>query len=103
MLIGWIQYYRLSRSRSALERLDRWIRRKLRVVKLKQLKRRYTIWKFYRSRGVPEKSAWLAALSGKGLWRLSCTPQSHGSMGLDWFEELGLKSLELRWSQLRLP
>jgi len=103
LLNGWMAYYRLGRSRSVLERLDAWIRRKLRVLKLKQLKRRYTIWKFYRSRGVSAKSAWLAALSGKGWWRLSETPQSHGSMNLKWFEGLGLTSLAVRWQALQKP
>jgi len=103
LLNGWMAYYRLSRSRSVLERLDEWIRRKLRVLKLKQLKRRFTIWKFYRSRGVPAKSAWLAALSGKGWWRLSGTPQSHESMNLKWFEGLGLTSLAVRWQTLQNP
>lgn len=96
-------YYRLSSSLSVLERLDGWIRRKLRVLKLKQLKRRFTIWKFYRSRGVSAKSAWLAALSGKGWWRLSGVPQSHMSMNLEWFEGLGLTRLAGRWQALQQP
>ncbi|MBI9018673.1 MAG: hypothetical protein JEZ07_15575 [Phycisphaerae bacterium] len=39
MLIGWTNYYRYIRSDSKLKELDSWIRRKLRVIKLKQLKR----------------------------------------------------------------
>lgn len=102
LFVGWVSYFRLIRSPSELVKLDRWIRRKLRVIKLKQLKRRYTIWKFYRSRGVGEKSAWLGVLSGKGWWRLSCTPQSHRAMNLAWFEEMGLISLTGRWQELKL-
>ena len=51
ILIGWISYFRLSRSRSEFVNLDGRIRRKIRAIKLKHLKRRYTIWKYYRSRG----------------------------------------------------
>jgi hypothetical protein len=69
---------------------------------LKQLKRPYTIWKFSRGRGLEGETAWLGALSGKGWWLLSRTPQSHMSMTLKWFDELGLISLSVRWRELRL-
>jgi len=102
LLIGWISYFRLSRSRSEFVNLDGWIRRKVRTIKLKQLKRRYTIWKFYRNRGLTEKNAWLGVLGGKGWWCLSRTPQSHMAMNMAWFKEMGLISLTERWQELRL-
>ena len=80
--------------------LDRWIRRKVRVLKLKQLKRNYTIYKFLRGRGVPVRLAWLLSLSGKGWWRKGGCPQAHQAMDSRWFEELGLVSLEIRWRKL---
>lgn len=86
---------------SHVKRLDGWLRRKLRVIKLKQLKRRYTVVKFYLSRGVPEYQAWINALSGKGLWRKSGSPQSHQAMNLQWFEELNLTSMYQRWRSLQ--
>ena len=90
---GWSSYYRLLRSGSRLKQFDGWIRRKIRVVKLKQLKRNYTVWKFLVSKGVSHHDAWSQALSGKGYWRLSRTPQAHLSMNLAWFEEQDLDSL----------
>ncbi|MCK5712775.1 MAG: hypothetical protein KAI25_08675 [Hyphomicrobiaceae bacterium] len=99
---GWIAYFRHSRSASALGDLDHWIRRKLRVIRLKQLKRPYTIAKFLQRQGVPEWSSWLMALSGKGLWRLSRCPQVHQGMNLRWFKEIGLVKLEGRWKELRI-
>jgi len=45
-VLGWTNYYRYLRSDNKLKELDGWIRRKLRVVKLKQLKRRYTVANF---------------------------------------------------------
>ena len=100
-LIGWTNYYRYLRSDNKLKELDGWIRRKLRVVKLKQLKRRYTVAKFYMRNGVDEYQAWLGTLSGKGFWRRSAIPQSHQAMNLQWFRELGLVSLSRRWKGLR--
>lgn len=49
--------------------------------------------KALKAAGVPEWQAWTLALSGKGLWRLSGTPQLHQMMNLQWFKEQGLKSL----------
>ena len=67
MLTGWMNYYRYARCGGKLRTLDGWIRRKLRVMKLKQLKRRYTVARFYRRQGVPEYQAWIGVLSGKGF------------------------------------
>ncbi|MBI9019428.1 MAG: hypothetical protein JEZ07_19440 [Phycisphaerae bacterium] len=101
MLIGWTNYYRYIRSESKLKELDSWIRRKLRVIKLKQLKRCYTVAKFYMRNGVKKYQAWIGALSGKGYWRRSAIPQSHQSMNLQWFKEQGLVSLSKRWQVLQ--
>lgn len=100
-ITGWIAYFRYSRSRSVLEELDHWIRRKLRVIRLKQLKRPYTITQFLQGQGVPEWSSWILALSGKGYWRMSRCPQAHQAMNLRWFKELGLVSLTNGWEVLR--
>jgi len=77
LIIGWTNYYRYARMSKRLKDLDSWLRRKLRVFKLKQLKRRYTIVKFLLNRGLPEYQAWIFALSGKGLWRKRGSSQSH--------------------------
>jgi hypothetical protein len=99
--MGWIAYFRHGRSARALEELDRWIRRKLRVIKLKQLKQPRTIANFLQRQGIPEWSSWLLALSGKGLWRRSRCPQVHQGMSLRWFNEFELASLKARWKELR--
>ena len=99
-LTGWTTYYRYAHCKHKLKGLDSWIRRKLRVIKLKQLKRTYTVARFYRRNGVDEYQAWIGALSGKGLWRKSAIPQSHQSMNLQWFKEQGLVSTLERWQEL---
>ena len=40
---GWGNYYKLAAIQRKAEKLDEWVRRKLRVIKLKQSKRVYTI------------------------------------------------------------
>lgn len=90
---GWVRYFGLAKAKTRLGRLDKWLRRKVRCYRLKQLKRVYTKAKTLISMGVPEWQAWTFALSGKGLWRLSGTQQMQMAMNLVWFEEQGLKSL----------
>jgi len=89
-LSGWVTYFRLADCQRHLAALSEWIRRKLRCVILKRLKRAKTMVDWLCSHGVPVKRAWLVALSGKGWWRKSGTPQAHEAMGIDWFAEIGL-------------
>jgi len=92
-LHGWLAYYQHGSRPSLLQRLDEWIRRKLRCYRLKQCKRAIGISRFLQSLGVPEWRAWMLALSGKGWWRLSLAWQSAQAMSLAWFRKMGLVSL----------
>jgi RNA-directed DNA polymerase len=92
-LRGWINYFQLTQWPSQLERLDTWIRRKLRCYRLKQRKETWPIAKFLMSLGVPAQSAWPLAKSGKGWWRLSMSIPVHHAMTNAWFEEQGLINL----------
>jgi len=98
--LGWVAYYRHAEGKSHLQRLDEWVRRKLRCVRLKQCKRAKPIRDFLVSNGVEESWAWRLAASGKGWWRLSNTPQSSKAMSNDWFEVIGLVSLFVRHQEL---
>lgn len=92
-ITGWVTYFRLAKCKGHLEKLDSWIRRKLRCVRLKQCKRVKTIAAFFQNLGVPDWRAWVGALSGKGWWRLAGTPQASEAMSLGWFNNQGLMSL----------
>ena len=100
-LIGWVAYFRLAECKAHLRRMDEWIRRKLRCLRLKQCKRRKSIADELRRLGVPEWRAWLLALSGKGWWRMSGSPQAAEGMPLAWFASQGLVSLTSRYEQLQ--
>ncbi|MFO1113267.1 MAG: group II intron maturase-specific domain-containing protein [Rhodospirillales bacterium] len=91
---GWVTYFRHAEARMKLRTLDQWLRRKLRCVRLKQCKRTWTIADFLRGCGVPERYAWMLALSGKGWWRLAGSPQATRAMPIAWFDSLGLVRLE---------
>jgi RNA-directed DNA polymerase len=98
---GWVTYFRYAACRSHLQRLDEWIRRKLRCVRLKQRKRAKSIADFLQSLGVPEWSSWILALSGKGWWRKAGAPQANQAMSIAWFKAQGLVSLSERYAELQ--
>jgi RNA-directed DNA polymerase len=99
-LTGWVAYFRHAACKSHLQRMDEWIRRKLRCLRLKQRKRTGSIAEFLHGLGVPKWRAWIGALSGKGWWRQSGSPPAMEGMNLAWFESLGLVSLVQRYGQL---
>ena len=101
LLVGWMHYYGFSRSRWILSKLDSWIRRKSRCLRLKQLKRAKTIGRFLFRAGANRDNAWKLSGSSKGWWRMSGTLQVHLAMKVQGFEELGLVSLLSRWQMLQ--
>ena len=100
-LSGWITYFRYAACKTHLQRLDEWIRRKLRCVRLKQCKLPKTLLNFLYRSGVPKRSARELAGSGRGWWRKSGCPQAHQAMSKAWFKTLGLVSLSERYAVLQ--
>lgn len=100
-VVGWVTYFRHAACNSALGDLDEWLRRKLRCVRLKQCKRVKATVDFLVKCGVETRQAWLLALSGKGWWRRSGSPQAHQAMTLQWFAAFGLVSLQAHHTALK--
>ena len=90
VLRGWLNYFRYAKMSSRLRRLMGWIRRRIRCFRLKQCKRVIGIVRFLKGLGVTKRRAWLLALSGKGWYRKSCSPQAHKGMDNSWFAKIGL-------------
>ena len=99
-LIGWINYFWLTKAVRNTVDLDGWIRRRLRAIKLRQLKKPRTISQFLEDQGVTRETSRAIAYSGKGIWRLSKTTGTHRAMCNKWFEDLGLVSLKKKWEIL---
>jgi RNA-directed DNA polymerase len=100
-LAGWVTYFRHAHCKSHLQRLEAWMRRKLRCARLKQCKRAKTMADFLRGLGVPTWRAWILALSGKGWWRKALSYQATEAMNLDWFKAQGLILLTDRYLALQ--
>jgi RNA-directed DNA polymerase len=100
-LSGWVTYFRYAACKTHLQRLDEWVRRKLRCVRLKQCKVPKALFNFLYRAGVPKRSARELAGSGRGWWRKSGCPQAHQAMSKAWFKTLGLVSLSERYAVLQ--
>lgn len=100
-LSGWVTYFRLAKAKTILADLDGWVRRKLRCLRLKQRKRRYSLARFLQELGVPAWRAWPLAWSGKGWWRRAGSPPATEAMSNAWFTRLGLVSLLQRYLALQ--
>jgi len=96
-LRGWLNYFRMARMKKRLANLESWLRHRIRCFRLKQCKRAIGIVRFLRSRGIKEWQSWIIALSGKGWFRKSSSPQAHEAMNIQWFSEIGLYSLSVNY------
>jgi group II intron reverse transcriptase/maturase len=100
-LIGWLGYFALADTKSIFEQLDQWIRRRLRQCVWKMWKRPKTRIKNLRKLGVEARKAYEWGNSRKGYWRVSKSPILHKSLGNSYWSCQGLRSLYLRYEQLR--
>jgi RNA-directed DNA polymerase len=101
LIVGWVNYFRLASAKSLLEPIDHWLRRRIRCLKLHQLKRNYPRVVFLKGRGISANAAWQTMQSGKALWRLAMTPVVNVAMNLEWFKQLGLVSLTQRYLEVK--
>ena len=99
-LVGWLNYFYKAQMKSRLERIDGWMRRRLRCYRLKQCKRALGMMRFLHKLGIPKTRAWTTATSRKGWWRKSLTPASHEGMNNEWFETEKVYSLSHHYSLL---
>jgi group II intron reverse transcriptase/maturase len=101
-LRGWIGYFRLADTKSVIEELDGWIRRRLRMCVLKQWKRSKTRYRHLVTLGIDPEEARKLAGSRKGYWRLSKTPQMSKALDSAYWQSQGLLSLVATYRLLRV-
>jgi len=100
-LTGWVTYFRYASAKKHLSRLDEWIRRRLRCVRLKQRKRDRSVTSLLVSLGVSPVRARRLGGSGSGWWRMAGCPQAAEAMSLQWFKDKKLVSLTERYLTLQ--
>jgi len=100
-MTGFINYFKLADMREFLVKLEKWIRRKLRVVAWKHWKRMRTKFRKLLCMGLSLEQTKIIAYSRKKYWRLYKTPQLNTVMGVAYFRDKGLLNLVERYSLIR--
>jgi group II intron reverse transcriptase/maturase len=98
-IVGWIGYYRQANTASVYEKLDGWIRRRLRQMIWKRWKRGTTRFRELVRLGVPKWWAQEGA-GGTSPWRMSTSPVIKEALSNEYFRNLGLKSIKGRYQEL---
>jgi RNA-directed DNA polymerase len=95
-LRGWIGYFGKCQTPSVLQRLEAWVRRRLRSAIWKQWKRGSVRFAELRKRGVGKDLAAKAAGSAHGPWRLANSPALSIALSNAYFDSLGIPRLTVR-------
>ena len=90
---GWVSYFRLTASKTVLEELDGWIRRKLRSLLWRHWKRSHTRAQNLLRAGLSAERAWQSATNGRGPWWNGGASHMHEAYPKSWFDRMGLVSL----------
>ena len=100
VIVGWVNYFALADAQSHLQRLDQWLRRRLRQLIWNQWKTPKNRYRNLLKVGVSEQEARYAAGSGHGDWRLAASPPLHYGLSNARLYHFGFKSF-LQTYQLR--
>ncbi len=68
---GWVQYFKLADMKMLLKSVDKWYRRRLRIVIWKQWKRIRTRISNLERLGISKSKAYMWANTRKGYWRIA--------------------------------
>ena len=93
VLRGWSNYFILSETMGAIKALDRWIRRRLRLIIWRQWKRPLTRFRKLIHRGIPEERAAKSAYGGRGPWYGSGSYDMNMAFPNNYFDRIHLVSL----------
>ena len=93
VLRGWINYFRLAENKGFAEDLDKWVRRRLRLIIWRQWKRAWTRFRNLMKRGIAEERAAASAFNGRGSWYNSGASHMNHALPKKYFDVLELLSL----------
>lgn len=95
-MTGWRGYFGFCETPSVLQRLEEWVRHRLRSYVWRQWKRGATRFRELRARGVGHDLAAQSAGSSHGPWRMGNSPALSRALPNQYFVSLGLPSLRMK-------
>lgn len=97
---GWMGYFGLASQLKLFDKLDQWLRRRIRMCYWKQWRRPKRRRQMLIRLGVPRRQAIRHARSRKGYWHMAKTIASGVGLTNAWLAEQGLLSMKTLWAQL---
>lgn len=73
-IIGWVNYFKMAKMKMLLKRIDKWLRRRIRMAYWKQWKKIKTKFNNLKKLGLNKGKAWEYANTRKSYWRISNSP-----------------------------
>ena len=101
ILRGWMNYFSLTQSRTPIENLDAWVRRRLRCVLWRQWKVPKTRESRMLALGLDAQRAWKSSVNGRGPWWNAGAKHMIAAVPPKYFTQLGLVSLVATHQQLQ--
>ena len=99
-VIGWLNYYKLSSTYSAVLDLSQWVRRRVRLYYWKQWKQPRTRRRNLLALGASPDRVHMATRSRKGYWRMSQNEIVRMALNNRWLEEQGVPDMRAVWIKL---
>jgi RNA-directed DNA polymerase len=97
---GWMGYFGLASQLKLFDKLDQWIRRRIRMCYWKQWRRPKRRREMLIRLGVPRRQAIRHARSRKSYWHLAKTIAAGVGLTNAWLADQGLLSLKTLWGEL---
>lgn len=71
LVTGWMYYFRFADAKTKIQKMDEWMRHKIRCLKFKRLRRPRSRYKYFLSLGINPKRALMVANARQRLWAFS--------------------------------
>ena len=99
---GWIQYFKLANMRNHLQKLDEWLRRRIRMCAWKSWKKIKTKFTNLVKLGTTKYQAWQWANTRKSYWRIAKSPVLNRALNNKRIAERGYISLVSYYNKVQI-
>lgn len=100
LIEGWCNYFKLAETKTFADKLDKWIRRRLRLIKWRQWKSPRTRFRNIKKAGLTSEFAVMAAYNNRGCWWNSNYRSVKLAIPNQYFEDIGLLSMVALFGKL---
>lgn len=101
-IMGWVNYFKLADIKRLLLNIDKWYRRRIRMVIWKQWKRVKTRFRNLVKLGISRSQAYMFSNTRKGLWHTSNSPILSASVRTELLQKSGYLFFSTYYSSVRV-